>query len=87
MKQQQGTIEIYHYKDDDEGTQVDIAVEYAGHIKGTGAMFFGNAAKSINGGEWFVESQPRLPHEEFYYENVYEMAIEYQTFAFVLIAR
>lgn len=84
MKQQQGTIEIYHYKDDDEGTQVDIAVEYAGHIKGTGSLFFGNAAKSINGGEWFVESQPRLPHEEFYYENVYEMAIEYQTFAFVL---
>lgn len=84
MKQKQGTIEIYHYKDEDEGTQVDIAVEYAGHIKGTGAMFFGNAAKSINGGEWFVESQPRLPHEEFYYENVYEMAIEYQTFAFVL---
>lgn len=84
IKQAQGTIEIYHYKDDDEGTQVDIAVEYAGHIKGTGALFFGNAAKSINKGEWFVESQPRLPHEEFYYENVYEMAIEYQTFSFVL---
>lgn len=84
IKQAQGTIEIYHYRDEDEGTNVDIAVEYAGHIKGTGALFFGNAAKSINGGEWFVESQPRLPHEEFYYENVYEMAIEYQTFAFVL---
>lgn len=84
IKQAQGTIEIYHYKDEDEGTNVDIAVEYAGHIKGTGALFFGNAAKSINKGEWFVESQPRLPHEEFYYENVYEMAIEYQTFSFVL---
>lgn len=84
IKQAQGTIEIYHYHDEDEGTNVDIAVEYAGHIKGTGALFFGNAAKSINKGEWFVESQPRLPKELFYYENIYELAINYQTFSFVL---
>lgn len=84
IKQAQGTIEIYHYHDEDEGTNVDIAVEYAGHIKGTGALFFGNAAKSINKGEWFVESQPRLPKELFYYENIYELAIAYQTFSFVL---
>lgn len=84
IKQQQGTIEIYHFQDEDEDVNVDIAVEYAGHIKGTGALFFGNAAKSINKGEWFVESQPRLPKELFYYECVYELAIVYQTFSFVL---
>ena len=85
LKQKQGTIEIYHYHDaDGDGNDMDIAVEYGGKIKGTGAMFFGEAAKSINGGEWYVENQPKLPKEQIFYECVYEMCIEYQTFGFVL---
>lgn len=85
VKQKQGTIELYHYHDaDGDGNDMDIAVEYGGKIQGTGSMFFGNAAKSINGGEWYVENQPKLPKELIFYEAVYDLIIEYQTFAFVL---
>lgn len=83
--QKQGTIEIYHMHDaDDDGNIINIAVEYAGHIKGTGSMFFGEAAKTIVSGEWDVKNYPKLPKEYDLYEMVYELAVEFQTFRFVL---
>lgn len=85
-KQKQGTIEKYHYHTevDGEETDIEIAVEYCGHIKGTGKMFFGSAAKSILSGEWDVKEAPKLPKEYIFYECVYELLLQYQTFAFVL---
>ena len=84
-KQKQGTIELYHMKDlDDEGKEVLIAVEFGGHIKGTGSGFFGEAAKTIVTGEWDVKNYPRLPKAYIMYEMVYELALNYQNFAFVL---
>lgn len=85
VKQKQGTIEIYHMHDDvGEGNEITIAVEYGGRIKGSGAMFFGQASKAIMAGEWSVSDRPKLPKDICDYEEVYELAIEYQTFAFVL---
>lgn len=85
IKQKQGTIELYHFHDaDGDGNDMDIAVEYGGKIQGTGSMFFGLASKSINGGEWYVENQPKLPKPYDFYECVYKMAIEYETFSFIL---
>ena len=85
VRQKQGTIEIYHMKDaTGENDDITIAVEYGGYIKGTGSMFFGEASKSILAGEWSVTDQPKLPKELPFYECIYELAIEYQTFAFVL---
>ena len=85
-KQKQGTIEIYNYHTEVDGEEnnVKIAVEYCGHIKGTGKMFFGQAAKSILSGEWDVNEEPKLPKERIFYECVYELLIRYQEFAFVL---
>ena len=85
-KQKPGTIEKYHYHTEVDGEKIDIeiAVEYCGHIKGTGKMFFGNAAKTILSGEWDVNEEPKLPKELSLYETVYELLIKYQTFAFVL---
>jgi hypothetical protein len=85
LKQKQGTIEIYHYFDEaNENIEVTIAVEYGGKIKGSGSMFFGEASKSILAGEWSVTNQPKLPKDKIDYEEVYELALEYQSFAFVL---
>ena len=84
-KQKQGTIELYHMKDAaGENQEILIAVEYGGVIKGSGSMFFGQASKSIMAGEWSVTDQPKLPKERLFYEVVYELVLEYQTFAFVL---
>lgn len=85
IKQKQGTIEIYHMKDfSGEGNDVDIAVEYTGHIKGSNLMAFGNASKSIKAGEWSVENHPKLPKDHIDYQKVYELMIKYQQFAFVV---
>ena len=84
-KQKQNTIELYHVHDaTGEGVDVTIACEYGGHIKGTGLMNFGEASKSILSGEWSVTNQPTLPKEHDLYEMVYELAIKYQQFGFIL---
>ena len=84
-KQEQGTIELYHMHDEaGEGNEILIAVEYGGHIKGTGPMFFGQASKAIIAGEWDVVSRPKLPKDKLDYEMVYELVLSYQTFSFVL---
>ena len=85
VNQKQGTIEIYHMHDfSGEGDDVDIAVEYTGHFKGSGLMFFGEASKSIKGGEWSVDNRPKLPKDHIDYEKLYEVAIKYQNFQFVV---
>ena len=85
IKQKQGTIEIYHMHDfSGEGDDVDIAVEYTGHFKGAGSMFFGEASKSIKGGEWSVDNRPKLPKDHIDYDKVYELMIKYQQFSFVV---
>lgn len=85
IKQKQNTIELYHMHDAvGEGNDVLIAVEYGGYIKGSGSMFFGEASRSIMAGEWSVSDRPKLPKDLCDYENVYELALEYQHFAFVL---
>ena len=83
-KMKQGTIDLYHMEDMDNGKDVLIAVEYGGHIKGTGSGFFGTASKTIVSGEWDVKNYPRLPKDLIDYEMVYELIIKYQTFGFVL---
>lgn len=86
FKQRQNTIEIYNYECevDGEEIQIKVAIEYCGTIKGTGKMFFGQAAKSIMSGAWDVKEEPKLPKALSLYECVYELLLEYQTFAFVL---
>lgn len=84
-KMKQGSIELYHMKDMDDGNkEVLIAVEYGGHIKGTGQGFFGQSAKTIVSGEWDVKNYPRLPKDHIDYEKVYELQIAYQNFSFMV---
>lgn len=84
QKMKQGTIELFHMKDMDNGGDVLIAVEFGGHLKGTGSGFFGEAAKTIVSGEWDVKNFPRLPKPYIDYEMVYELQLEYQAFSFIL---
>ena len=83
LKQKQGTIEVYHYKDFD-GEIVDIAVEYCANANISNSMFFGQAGKQIVTGEWEVKCANRLPKPIEEYENVYEVLLIYQKFKFVL---
>ena len=85
IKQKPGTIEIYNMHDEaGEGIEIKIAVEYTGHIKGSGSMFFGQASKAIMAGEWDVKNSPKLPKDKLDYEKAYELIIAYHQFAFVV---
>lgn len=85
IKQQQGTIELYHMHDEvGEDITIEIACEYTGHIKGSGVMFFGQASKAIMAGEWDVKNSPKLPKDKVDYEKVYELVIAYKQFSFVV---
>ena len=85
IKQQPGTIELYHMHDETgEGVEILIACEYTGHVKGSGVMFFGQASKAIMAGEWDVKNSPKLPKDKMDYEKAYELIIAYHQFAFVV---
>ena len=83
LRQKQGTIEIYHYHIED-GSIVDIAVEYCTNTNNENTMFFGQAAKQIITGEWDVKEVPKLPRALYEYEMAYEILIVYQSFKFVM---
>jgi len=83
LKQKQGTIDLYHYHMED-GITVTIAVEYCANANNENTMFFGQSAKQIITGEWDVKELPKLPREQYHYEMVYEVKIEYQSFKFCM---
>lgn len=83
LRQKQGTIEMYHYNMED-GSKVDIAVEYCENTKNENVMFFGQSANQIITGEWEVKEVPKLPRKQYEYEKVYELLIKYQSFSFVI---
>lgn len=82
LKQQLGTIEIYHHHFED--STIDIAVEYCANANFDNKMFFGQSAKQIVAGEWDTVDVPKLPRRQEEYEAVYELMVEYQKFKFVL---
>lgn len=83
LKQKQGTIELYHYHTGENDT-VTIAVEYCSNTNNENKMFFGQSAKQIITGEWDVKELPKLPREQYEYEMIYELVLEYQAFKFCI---
>ena len=83
FKQKQGTIELYHYHMEDNET-VTIAVEYCSNTNNGNQMFFGQSAKQIITGEWDVKELPKLPREQYEYEKLYEIELNYQSFRFCI---
>lgn len=69
-KQKPGTIDIYHHENT-EGEIINIAVEYCPPSPHKSKLFFGRAAKSIQGGAWQTGSFPKLPEDYSEYECVY----------------
>ena len=69
-KQKPGTIDIYHHENT-EGDIISIAVEYCPPSPHKSKLFFGRAAKSIQGGAWQTGSYPRIPDEYEKFECVY----------------
>lgn len=84
LRQRIGTIDVYHHHMDD-GSVIDIAVEYCANATGVkNTMFFGQTAKQIVSGEWDTVDVPKLPKSQDAYEKVYEVLVEYQKFKFVM---
>ena len=83
LKQKQGTIELYHYHMEDSET-VTIAVEYCSSTNNENKMFFGQSANQIITGEWDVKELPKLPRQQYEYEHMYEIELEYQSFRFCI---
>lgn len=82
LKQKQGTIEIYHFH---VGKSViNIAVENCANNNEDNKMFFGHTAKQIVSGEWDTRDLPKLPKKQYEYEEVYELAVVYQSFKFAI---
>ena len=77
-KMKEGTIDIYTV----ENTK--IAVEMCPSRKLKSKMFFGQAAKSIQGGQWETDILPGLPGDYEDYEKLYEMYLEGEGFIFKL---
>lgn len=75
-KQKQGTIDIYEHENT-EGEIIKIAVEHCPPSPIKSKLFFGRAAKSIQGGAWYTESYPHLPDDYEAYEECY--AITYHS--------
>lgn len=87
LKQKIGTIEIYHFHvfdSDNNESIIDIAVEYCANANYDNKMFFGQTSKQIISGEWDTIDVPKLPKEQFEYEKIYEVLVEYQKFKFVI---
>lgn len=71
-KQKIGTIDIYtHYTSEQE--EIKMAVEYCPPSPHKSKLFFGRAAKSIQGGAWQTGEYPHLPEELDNYSECYEL--------------
>lgn len=86
LTQQPGTIDMYHYHVNINNIEsvINIAVEYCAVTNNENTMFFGHAAKQIQGGEWEVHEYPKLPKKRYLYDKVYEIKLIYQSFQFIV---
>jgi len=72
-KQKPGTIDIYTFTDED-GIEVRIAVERVPEVKEKKSkLFFGQTAKSIQGGQWETHEYPHLPDAYENFSKVYNI--------------
>lgn len=77
-KMKEGQID--RYKID----ETEIAVEMSPSRKEKSKMFFGQASKSIQGGQWESSAFPDLPKNHSAYDLIYKMYVTAAGFTFVL---
>lgn len=77
-KMKEGQIDRYRID------ETDIAVEMSPSRKEKSKMFFGKAAKSIQGGQWETDIYPDLPKRHSDYDVIYKMYITAAGFTFTL---
>ena len=77
-KMKEGQIDRYRID------ETDIAVEMSPSRKDKSKMFFGQAAKSIQGGQWECSVFPDLPKKHSDYDLIYKMYVTAAGFTFVL---
>lgn len=84
----EGQIDVYtkHSKGEDgEDVETKIAVEFCTSLGSSSKMFFGNAAKSIKGGEWDVYEQNKITHKELEdFTMAYELLLEGYGFGYIM---
>lgn len=64
--------------------ETEIAVEMSPSRKEKSKMFFGQAAKSIQGGQWESDIFPSLPSNHSDYDIIYKLYVKAAGFVFVL---
>ena len=74
-KQKVGTIDVYHHYNT-EGDVIDIAVEHCPPSPHKSKLFFGRAAKSIQGGAWQTGEYPHLPDDYDKFTECYSLTYE-----------
>lgn len=87
LKQKVGTIDIYrytHHKPDGTVGETVVTVEQCEIAGSNSSMFFGNASKSIVGGEWASKEMPHLPGVLEDYTKLYELELQDCGFSFML---
>ena len=77
-KMKEGQIDRYRID------ETDIAVEMSPSRKEKSKMFFGQSAKSIQGGQWESSVFPDLPKRHADYDLIYKMYVTAAGFTFVL---
>lgn len=77
-KMKEGQIDRYRID------ETEIAVEMSPSRKEKSKMFFGLAAKSIQGGQWECDSFPALPMKHAAYDVIYKMYVTAAGFTFTL---
>ena len=84
----EGQIDVYtkHSKGENgEDIETKIAVEFCTSLGSSSKMFFGNAAKSIKGGEWDVYEQNKISHDLLKdFQMCYELLLEGYGFGYVM---
>lgn len=80
---QPGQIDVYNLKQED-GSVVNIAVEFCSSINVPSNMFFGEARKNITTGVWETEQEPQIPEDFGKFKVLYRLLYEHDNFLFLL---
>lgn len=78
-----GTIDTYR-KTDLDGNEIIISVWHIKKREKASGMFFGTAARSIDGDEFYIEKQPRLPDKIENYDTAYTVIVIVDEVSFLL---
>ena len=80
-KQKIGTVDIYSLKEENTTTRIGVYMTHSMNFNS--GMFFGNANKAINKGEWETDEQPHIKGHRDDYKSIYTLVMKYDKSTFL----